>query len=156
RCASLDARTPLDEAQRGLAAKYLPLAQSLATRYRALARDEAEDLESAAYLALVEAAQAFDPTRKVNFATFARHRIRGALRDYHYHVHAAHRREDKHVRPVYNSMGNRKGKRGMVIGAQPEPPVGADVDSIDAVEHWLSRLPWIHSAACRYIYIYGT
>jgi DNA-directed RNA polymerase specialized sigma subunit len=40
-----------------------------------------DEFESAALLALVEAAQAFDPTRGVKFTTFAHHRISGALRD---------------------------------------------------------------------------
>ena len=40
-----------------------------------------EEFESAAFLALVEAAQSFDSSRNVHFATYARHRIRGALYD---------------------------------------------------------------------------
>ena len=40
-----------------------------------------DELQSVAYLALVEAAQSFDPSRNVNFATFARLRIQGALLD---------------------------------------------------------------------------
>lgn len=40
-----------------------------------------QDLESAAELGLVEAAQAFDPSRGVQFKTFAYYRIRGAVFD---------------------------------------------------------------------------
>ena len=42
---------------------------------------ERDEFESAACLALVEAARSFDPTRNIRFATFARFRIRGALVD---------------------------------------------------------------------------
>src|SRR5262245_45487408 len=42
---------------------------------------ERSELEAAADLGLVEAAQAFDPTRGVLFKTFAYYRIRGAVYD---------------------------------------------------------------------------
>ena len=43
---------------------------------------ERSELESAADLGLVEAANAFDPTRGVLFTTFSYYRIRGAVYDY--------------------------------------------------------------------------
>ena len=74
-------RNPLTESQQRLAAKYLPMAEAMVLRLRC--RDhERDELNSVAYMALVEAAQTFDPTRTVNFATFARLRIRGALQTY--------------------------------------------------------------------------
>ncbi|SFI36837.1 sigma-70 family RNA polymerase sigma factor [Planctomicrobium piriforme] len=42
---------------------------------------DADNLESAGVLGLVEAAAQFDPTRGVEFKTFAYHRIRGAILD---------------------------------------------------------------------------
>jgi RNA polymerase sigma factor (sigma-70 family) len=129
------------------------LAQSLAKHYRSLGRNEREELESAAYMALVEAAQAFDPARKVGFATFARHRIRGALRDHHSYLRSGSWRGDKAQRPVFKSLRKGAEQHGQVIGIQRDPPVGTQIEAIDAVEAWLSKLPLIHSLACRHIYI---
>ena len=41
-----------------------------------------DELRAEAYAALVEAAQAFDPDRGVDFPVYARPRILGAIRDY--------------------------------------------------------------------------
>lgn len=43
---------------------------------------EREDIQAAAVLGLVEAASSFDPTRGVQFKTFAYYRIRGAIYDW--------------------------------------------------------------------------
>ena len=44
---------------------------------------------------------------------------------------------------------------GVVLGVEPEPPVGTWIESTEAVEFWLRRLPRAHAAACRLIYIHG-
>ena len=75
-------RTRLNEAQRDLATRYVPLAEMQANNFGTTHQLDPDELRSTAYLALVEAARTFDLSREVNFATFARHRIRGALRDY--------------------------------------------------------------------------
>jgi RNA polymerase sigma factor (sigma-70 family) len=155
KCAPLRAREPLTEEQRGLATKYLPLAQTLAIRYRFQRLDEREELESTAYMALVEAALTFDPGRNVNFATFARHRIRGALRDYQRRLLSYDWRGDEAERPVFKRLGKDTEQHGRVLGIEPDRPIGTEIESIEAVEEWLSRLPLIHAVACRYIYING-
>ncbi len=70
-------RGPLTAAQQELAERYLPLAKSLAKPLKLAWMSEAAEFDSAACMALVEAAQSFDPSRNVKFATFARYRIRG-------------------------------------------------------------------------------
>ncbi len=67
---------PLTEEQRELAIKYLPMARGLAQRLYPTSPAHPEELQSTAYLALVDAARTFDPTRNVGFGGFARHRIR--------------------------------------------------------------------------------
>jgi hypothetical protein len=74
-------RAPLTPAQQALARKYIPLARKLARPLAAWWPNDGDEYRSAALLALVEAAQSFDPSRNVKFATFARFRIWGALRD---------------------------------------------------------------------------
>ncbi len=72
-------RHPLSAVQQGLAVRYLPMARALAKPLKRTWPSESDEFESAACLALVEAAQSFDETRNVKFATFARYRIWGAL-----------------------------------------------------------------------------
>ena len=44
-------------------------------------------------------------------------------------------------------------RRGRFVGREPEPPVGHRVESIDAVEAQLRKLPKMHAAALRRIYV---
>jgi RNA polymerase sigma factor (sigma-70 family) len=74
-------RAPLTSAQQELCARYLPLAEGLARPLERAWPSACGDFESAASLALVEAARTFDPGRGVAFGTFARFRINGALAD---------------------------------------------------------------------------
>ena len=72
-------RHPMSTEQQRLVIRYLPMARALAKPLKATWPGEGDEFESAACLALVEAAQSFDASRNVKFATFARYRIMGAL-----------------------------------------------------------------------------
>ena len=65
--------------------RFLPLARSLARRYRRGA-EPLEDLEQVASLALVRAVEGFDPSRDVAFSSYAVPSITGALKR-HYRDH---------------------------------------------------------------------
>lgn len=67
-----------------LVLQYLPLANKLAYQKKRSLPDfvDVEDLKSAAYLGLVEAANRFDSKFDVAFSTFAYPRIFGAIHDY--------------------------------------------------------------------------
>src|SRR3982750_150150 len=69
-------------ASQQLALDYLPLAKSLARLFAAKIPREADEFRSVAFIALCESAARFDPDRGINFATFARPHILGALNDY--------------------------------------------------------------------------
>jgi len=148
-------RQPLSEQQRQLAEQYVPLARSMARRLDPYWPMEKDELYSTAMLALVEAAQSFDPTRKVSFATFARHRIRGALRDFQRLVGSAETGEIRNASPMVSPLGRDLEQYGQVLGIRPADPVGLEIESRDAVEGWLRRLPRAHAAACRMIYLEG-
>jgi RNA polymerase sigma factor (sigma-70 family) len=61
----------------------LKLAQKIARRYkRKLSHISLEEIESAAYLGLVQAAESFDFSKSTEFIKFAIFRIFGAIRDY--------------------------------------------------------------------------
>jgi RNA polymerase sigma factor (sigma-70 family) len=148
-------RIPLTDEQRGLAVRYLPMAESIVARSRRNRQIERDELQATAYLALVEAAQTFDPTRGVNFATFARRRIRGAIRDCQRLLLCDGWRGDASRRPVYQKLGRDAEQYGRVLGIEPDWPVGRRIEANDAVEQWLRRLPRAHAAACKLIYIDG-
>jgi RNA polymerase sigma factor (sigma-70 family) len=114
-----------------------------------------DDLQSTAYVALVEAAHTFDPARNINFATYARHRIRGALQDYRRRARVPGWRDDTDQAPTFRRLGAGAELHGWVIGKQPLPPIGEKLETSEAVEFWLRRLPRPHAMACRLIYIEG-
>lgn len=67
-----------------LVEQYLPLANKIAyQRKKLLPRYiDIEELQSAAYMGLVEAANRYRPEFSVNFMTYAYPRIKGAVQDY--------------------------------------------------------------------------
>jgi RNA polymerase sigma factor (sigma-70 family) len=106
-------------------------------------------------LALAEAAQSYDPSRNVKFATFARYRIWGALRDVQRGFVTAGWRGDLDNAPTLGSLTYDAEEHGRVLGAEPDDEVGAELEAIDFVEGWLRKLPSRHAAACREIYLNG-
>ena len=70
--------------QQQLVEQYVPLANKLAfQRKKTLPRHiDVEDLQSAAYMGLVEAALRYDPNRGIAFSTFASPRVFGAIQDH--------------------------------------------------------------------------
>jgi RNA polymerase sigma factor (sigma-70 family) len=145
---------PLTEAQRLLAVRHLPLARSLTRRLESLWPSERDDIRSTAYEALVEAARTFDPKRGVPFRLFARHRIRGNLRTFQRLLYSAGWRGNKGNRPVLQVLGEFHENNVQVIGITPEPPVGQQIEQLEAFEAWLEKLPRAHAAACRLIYLH--
>lgn len=72
---------PLNAERRELAARYMPLALSTARKFSSGWGWIRDEMESAALVALVDAARTFDPSRNVHFPTFLRKRLFGALLD---------------------------------------------------------------------------
>jgi RNA polymerase sigma factor (sigma-70 family) len=113
-----------------------------------------DELESAAFMALVEAAQTFDPSRNVDFSTFARHRIWGALCDVRREALFGKGKGGPHAR-VVNRTAEAAEAHGHVLGSEPDEPVGADLELHETVESWIRSLPRTHSQAFRHIYLDG-
>jgi RNA polymerase sigma factor (sigma-70 family) len=133
----------------------LPLAKALSRRVGAIWPRERDDIRATAYLALVEASRTFDPARGVSFSTFARHRIRFALREFQRLLYSAGWRGSKADQRILQSLGEFHHEKVRVIGVTGEPPVGRDIEESEAIEAWLSRLPSRLAMACRLIYVYG-
>jgi RNA polymerase sigma factor (sigma-70 family) len=155
RCNPNRTRPPLDEDQQGLATRYLPLARSMARRMKANCPGAGDELQSAAFLALVEAAQSFDPSRSVHFSTYARHRIWGALCDVRREIINRRRPGGSKSDLVVMRLGKEFQTGGRLIGAEPDEPVGSDLETLDTVENWIRQLPRPHALAFRHIYLDG-
>jgi RNA polymerase sigma factor (sigma-70 family) len=150
-----DELKPLTEEQRLLAARYLPLARALARPLKDIFTQWKDEFESAACLALVEAARSYDPSRNIQFATFARFRIRGALVDVGRGMGLSGWESDLENAPDVVTLTPYNEEHGKVLIAVSPPPVGSEFEDIDAVEHWLRKLPKKHASVCRMQYLYG-
>ena len=146
---------PLTEDQRELACRYLPLARKLAKPLKMMFIQWRDEFESAACLALVEAARSFDPSRNIKFATFARFRIRGALVDVGRSMELPGWDDELGEAPDVVTLTPFNEEHGSVLVAVIPPPVGTETDDIDAVEQVLRKLPERHATVCRLHYLYG-
>lgn len=104
-----------------LVEQYVPLANKLAyQKKRSLpAFVDVEELVSAAYLGLVEAANRFDPVKGIAFSTFAFPRISGAIND---HLRSQWRASRANAQPLVSldqSAGDATALRD-TIEARPE------------------------------------
>ncbi len=148
-------RSPLTPEKQTLAAEYLPMARRMTRPLKDAYPCYRDEFESAACMALVEAAESFDPGRNVRFSTFARLRISGALRDVQRRQAAYGWRGNASNAPPVHSLPDDAEERGRVLVATPEPPVDDRLERSDALERHLKRLPARHAAACREIYLHG-
>ena len=155
RCHPERAKPPLNRGQQDLATQYLSLARSMAKQMKTRFLGATEEFESAAFLALVEAAQSFDSSRNVHFATYARYRIRGALYDVYRELIGATSTGPRAQARIESPLCDGWESQGRVIGAEPDLPVGTDLEILDTIESWIRRLPRMHALAFRHIYIDG-
>ena len=148
-------RPPMSVERQNLAVRYLPMARSMAKMLKISWPNEVDEFDSAACMALVEAAQTYDPSRNVKFSTFARFRICGALRDVQRALIVAGWRGDMENAPMIRSLTAECEEHGRVVLGEADPPVGEELEAIETVENWLKKLPAQHEAACRHIYLHG-
>ena len=134
-------RRPMSTEQQRLVIRYLPMARALARPLKATWPGDGNEFESAACLALVEAAQSFDASRNVKFATFARYRIMGALRDAQRMIITGGWKNDEKYAAILTNCFPDVEEMGKVLGGAQDPPIGSDLEAIDAVEGWLRKLP---------------
>ena len=52
-------------------------------------------------------------------------------------------------------MGIDSEAHGHLIGAEPDEPVGTEMENLDTIENWIRQLPRTHSLAFRHIYLDG-
>ena len=147
-------REQLSPEQQELASRFVPLARGMAKPLKLMYPYWRDEFESAACLALVEAARSYDPRKNIRFATFARFRIRGRLMDVGRAMMLVGL-EDQEYQPEMVPLTPFNEEHGKVLVANEPPNVGWDVDAVDAVEHWLKKLPERHATVCRLYYLHG-
>jgi RNA polymerase sigma factor (sigma-70 family) len=143
-------RKPLTPEQQGMAERYVSLARSLAKPFKRRWPREWEELDSSAMFALVEAVESFDPSRGVPFATFARIRIVGALRDVC--RRAVNANQGRDVAPCADMLAAEQIGRVLV---RPAPSPGQEREADESFDRWMRRLPQRHADACRCVYARG-
>lgn len=149
-------RGQLTREQQELAEQYLPMARRIARPLKKAFPSEWEEFESAACLALVQAAESFDPTRHVKFATFARLRIWGALQDVRrQRMPKCFGTASRPLPAEFSSAPYDEDLSGRVLMCVESEPVGSELDALEGVEQWIRKLPRGHQAACRQIYLHG-
>jgi RNA polymerase sigma factor (sigma-70 family) len=114
-----------------------------------------DDLQSEAYMALVEAAGSFDPSRNVNFATYARYRIRGALLDARREILDFRLKSERMVAAIGLRVGGDIEYHGRLVNAESNLPVGAELETLDTVKHWINKVPRPLAPALRHVYLEG-
>jgi RNA polymerase sigma factor (sigma-70 family) len=148
--------------RKALAEQYLPMALALAWPLKRGWPQHADEFDSAAWLALVQAAGVYEPDRHVKFSTFARRRIIGALKDVHRYYAIERVRVENGRLPStcfnYNPRFEgilappaRLGTRGK--SCYDEPPVGHAMESSEAFEGLIAQLPPRNADVCRLIYV---
>lgn len=142
-------RVPLDADRQALAVRHLPLARSLAKPFKRDWPNHRDEFDSAAMLALCEAAEAFNPSLGVKFSTFLHHRVWGALRDVQRAMIPLGYRGNPDAAPVVASMG-----RDQDHADRSEDPCEA-TDQADSVEAILGPLPRRSATIVRLVDVEG-
>jgi RNA polymerase sigma factor (sigma-70 family) len=148
------ARPPLTTQQQGLAADYFPFARALANRYRRRWQLDRDECDSAACMALVEAAQSYDASMNVKFTTWVKRRVLSRLHDVrHGPVMVGYARPDE--APLVLPLVQDVEEYGRVLMCTPDPPVCAEIDARERLEGLMQRLPVRHAETFERIYMSG-
>ncbi len=116
-------REPQSDLRDDLLARYQGLAQSMINRF-CRRPEEREDLEQVVQIALVRGLERYDPTRGVEFSTFAWATVRGEIKRY-YRDHSWRLRVPRRLQETYLSVAA----------------------AVDELSHELSRSPTYHELA---------
>lgn len=140
---------PLTEDQKRLAEQWARLALHYARPWAHRLPAHADDLRSEALLGLVRASRAWNAEQDPPFPCFARDFIRSALRSYVRRQRPRGRR---------NAQGAPFPATTRLWSEPPDSrstPVGRELDTQDAVDGLLRRLPASLNAVCRALYLGG-
>lgn len=121
-----------------LIVNYMPFAKSLASKRNKLTPKSVnyEELESAAFLGLVLAAKKYDPSYNVSFATYARQRIVGEMKDYLIQLKWNGRKNVEMTSIDVDTLGKSDNLEDFNLAIDSLSPIGKKVISMYYVEGW--------------------
>jgi RNA polymerase sigma-B factor len=122
-------RTGSRRARDAAVERYIPLARSLARRYRR-GSEPLEDLEQVAYLALIKAVDAFDASHHTAFSSYAVPCITGALKR-HFRDHGWAVRVPRELQELALRVNRVVDELSAQTGRSPTPAEVAEVAGID-------------------------
>ncbi|WP_165226804.1 sigma-70 family RNA polymerase sigma factor [Aquisphaera insulae] len=155
RCTPRRPRQPLNEDQKSLADRYFPLAVRMACEMTEKLPRHADDWQESAFVALVEAAQVFDPDRGVDFAAYARIHIRGALANTRSEIRGGKPGARPQGRVPHTFYDSDLEEDATLQFRQAEGCVGAELEFAERVERLSRGLPDHQARTLRYIYLDG-
>ncbi|MFO0958177.1 MAG: sigma-70 family RNA polymerase sigma factor [Isosphaeraceae bacterium] len=151
-------RIGLTRERSDLAERYYPMAASMSRPYQLAWPQARDEFQSAAGLALVIAAERYDPERNVAFPLYAARRIEGALRDVHRKLEDR-TRNDPYFGPEPPSRPRHRNPNDWPSGdlrkMLDERPSAPAIDEVDAFEARISGLPAPYARVCRALFLHG-
>lgn len=151
-------RVGLTRERNALAERYYPMAAAMSRPYQLAWPKARDEFQSAAGLALVVAAERYDPERNVAFPLYAARRIEGALRDVHRKLEDRNR-DDPDFAPEPTATPRHRnpndwpsGDLRRVLDERPSAPA---IDEVDAFEDRIRGLPAPYARVCRALFLHG-
>jgi RNA polymerase sigma factor (sigma-70 family) len=145
----------LTEAQRKLAEEYVPLARAIAKPFKRRFAMHWEEFESAACMALVDAARRYDESRDIKFATFAKFRIRGAMAGVFRDALEPAYRYSGLKPPETTTLTPFLEQHGRYLGSTAPSRPEMETDDIDSFEVRIEVLPERYREVIRLYYLHG-
>jgi RNA polymerase sigma-B factor len=130
--AALATCEPATNARERMIERYLPLADSLARRYRHTT-EPLDDLIQVARIGLMKAVDRWDPDRGNSFSTFAVPTITGELQR-HFRDRAWTIRPPRHLQELYMRVQRTRAQLSTELGREPTARDAADAIGCDADE----------------------
>ena len=147
-------RTPLTQEQQGLARSYIPFAKKIAAPLRDCWPSNAKGVRLRGRRRLGAGCQSFNRSRGVKFATFARYRIWGALKDMQRGMNL---KGFKQVQdgPKVEGLTEEAEGYGTILNTTPDCAIEDVVEERDWLERIFRTLPKLEREICTLIYLEG-
>lgn len=142
--------------QQELASKYVLFARSLAKPYKRKFPELRNQLDSAALFGLVQAVQTYNKDRNIKFATFARYRILGAVRDAQREcIPKGYWKSPSEKYPDIKGLTFESEVKGTVLNVSPNEDHTLGSESTEWMLNLFSKLPRLERFICEQLYIHG-
>jgi RNA polymerase sigma factor (sigma-70 family) len=146
----------LNRQQRKLAESYMPLAMSIASRWRKPVPSYRDEFIGAAATALCQAARVYDPKRRVKFSAYASLYIKRALWTLSAWIDQTYRPSgDEGAKAFLVPLSPTMEEEGLILNQAQQHEAGVELEARDEVEAMLTFIPPRYAMICRKVYIEG-